>query len=314
MAAKLGKLLALLVGLLIAGAVYLYFLAPETAYRLGLAAERHLAGLEAKSTTVDGLEIAYLEGGEGPALVLLHGFGGNKDNWTRMAADLTGDYRVIAPDLPGFGESGRPEDDNYRLDAQAERVHAFVNALGLERFHLGGNSMGGALAGIYAAEHGDRLTSLWLLAPAGVAGAEPSDLAARLEEGGENPLVPRNPGQFYELLDWVFSDPPYIPAPVKYVLAHQAVERRDLYRRIFEQINENGGFALEEVVAGADVPVLVIWGEEDRLLHVSGARVLAEAAPNDVQVERMPGVGHLPMMERPGESAAAFRAFANDLR
>jgi pimeloyl-ACP methyl ester carboxylesterase len=102
---------------------------------------------------------------------------------------------------------------------------------------------------------------------------------------------------------------------VKQVLARKAVARQGRYRRIFGQLSEQleGGFALEKVVAETDVPVLVIWGEEDRLLHVSGARVLAEAAPDRVRVERMPNVGHAPMLERPAESAAAFRAFAADL-
>lgn len=315
MAAKLGKLLAVLIGLLVAAGVYLYFLAPQTAYDLGVAAERSLAGVEAKRTTVDGLDIAYLEGGEGETLVLLHGFGANKDNWTRMAAELVDDYRVIAPDLPGFGESDRPEEAEYGFAAQAERVHAIVEALGIERFHLAGNSMGGAVAGAYAAAHPERLRSLWLLAPAGVADAEPSDLARQIEAGGGNPLVPQTADQYYTLLDWVFADKPYIPAPMQYVMAQRAVARHDHYQRIFDQINaeRSGDFALEKIVAETDVPVLVVWGEEDRLLHVSGARALAEAAPDRVRVERMPGVGHLPMVERPAESAEAFRAFATGL-
>lgn len=298
-----------------AAGAYLYFLAPETAYRWALAAERHFAGLEVKRTTVDGLEIVYLEGGAGEPVVLLHGFGGDKDNWTRVAASLTGDYRVIAPDLPGFGESGRPENGNYGIWTQAERVRAFADTLGLERFHLGGNSMGGAIAGAYAGVYPDRLASLWLLAPAGVAGAEPSELFERIEASGENPMLPGTIDEFDAMFDWVFADQPFIPAPVKHVLARRAVERHDHHRRIFEQLQVEleGGFALEEIVTGIDVPVLVVWGENDRLLHVSGARVLAEADPDEVQVERMPGVGHMPMVERPKESAAAFRAFAAGL-
>lgn len=314
MITKLLKLTALLAALLIAGWAYLYFLAPETFYRWGVAAERHLAGLEEKSVTIDGLEIAYLEGGAGEPLILLHGFGADKDNWVRVGRGLTGDYRIIAPDLPGFGESGRPGNGDYGVRTQAERVNAFADALSLERFHIGGNSMGGAIAGAYAGAHPDRLLSLWLLAPAGVAAAEPSELIEQIQEGGDNPLLPATIDEYHTLLDWVFVDQPFIPGPVKYVLATKAVERHEHYRRIFGQLRTEleGGFALEEIVAGIDVPVLVTWGEDDRLLHVSGARVLAEADPDDVQVERMPGVGHIPMMERPKESAAAFRAFARE--
>lgn len=316
MAAKLGKLAAVLIGLLIAAGAYIYFLAPETAYRWGIAAERHLAGLEVKHITVDGLDIAYLDGGQGQALVLLHGFGADKDNWPRMAAHLTDDYRVIAPDLPGFGDSERPGNGDYRVRTQAERVDDFVTALGVRRFHLGGNSMGGAIAGAYADAHADKLISLWLLSPAGVAGADTSEFESRLASGADNPLIPSTPEEFYTLLDWAFADPPYIPAPVKQVLGRKAAARHDLYQDIFKQLRgELGeGFVLEGIVANIDVPVLVIWGEDDRLLDVSGARVLADAAPDRVQVERMPGVGHVEMLERPKESAAAFRAFAAGLR
>lgn len=315
MAAKLGKLLTLLIGLLIAAGVYLYFLAPQTAYRWGMAIERDMAGLEAKTVTVDGLEVAFLEGGQGQPLVMLHGFAADKDNWTRVASSLSDDYRIIAPDLPGFGESDVPEDDQFGYEAQAARLHAFIEALDLERFHLAGNSMGGAVAGAYAASHPQRLRSLWLLAPAGVQGAEKSDLMVRLEEGDGNPLLPTEAGQYYRLIDYVFEDPPYVPAPIQYVMAQRAVARHDRYQRIFTQIHADieNGFVLEDIVAEIDVPVLVVWGEEDQLLHVSGARVLAEANPDTVRVERMPDVGHMPMIERPRESADAFAAFAADL-
>jgi pimeloyl-ACP methyl ester carboxylesterase len=96
-------------------------------------------------TLADGTHIAYLEGGSGEPLVLVHGFGADKDNFTRVARWLTPHYRVIAHDVVGFGESTHLPDADYRYAVQAERVRAFVQALGLARVQLGGNSMGGGI-------------------------------------------------------------------------------------------------------------------------------------------------------------------------
>jgi pimeloyl-ACP methyl ester carboxylesterase len=87
--------------------------------------------------------IVYLEGGRGESVLLLHGFGADKDNWNLFSRYLTKRYHVIAPDLPVFGESSKIWSDQYNISAQVERVHDFVKQLGLKSFHLAGNSMGG---------------------------------------------------------------------------------------------------------------------------------------------------------------------------
>jgi len=118
-----------------------YFLFPGVMFDLLKTAERSAAGLKQHSVYVEGLRIEYLEGGKGDTLVLLHGFGANKDNWTRFGKYLTSHFRVIAPDLTGFGESSPDPDGNYTIRVQAERIKAFIRALGIKPLHLGGNSM-----------------------------------------------------------------------------------------------------------------------------------------------------------------------------
>ena len=111
-------------------------LAPEQALHVALAAERSRSGLERKQIDLaDGQHWVYLEGGRGEPLLLLHGFGADKDNFTRVARFLTPHYRVIVPDLIGFGESAHPANADYSPSAQAERVfwhvHLCVSAAAL---------------------------------------------------------------------------------------------------------------------------------------------------------------------------------------
>lgn len=309
---KLLTTLLALAGLAIGGLAAVYFLAPETAVHWAVAAERARAGLTEHQIRIGEFNIHYLDGGRGEPLLLLHGFGADKDNWTRVAAHLTDDYRVIAPDLPGFGESSHPMDADYGIAVQVERLHAFVQALELPAVHLGGNSMGGDIAGMYGAAHPAAVRSLWLLDPGGVASAEPSEYFRRLESGQGNPLIIQNVAQFDQLLDFVAAEPPFIPGAMKRVLAERAVARRDLLAKIFGQIRQQK-IPLEEALAHSPIPTLIVWGKQDRVLDPSGARVLADVMPN-ARVALMDDTGHIPMLEHPAAVAEDFETFQRGLQ
>jgi pimeloyl-ACP methyl ester carboxylesterase len=295
--------LAILIGLAV-----VYFLFPDVALELLRNTERRAAGLQQHSIEVGGLHIEYLEGGQGDPLVLLHGFGANKDNWTRIGKHLTPHFRVIAPDLPGFGESTRDPEADYTITVQAERVHAFARALGLSSFHLGGSSMGGMIAGTYAARYPNELKSLWLIAPGGVASAEPSEMLQRLKAGKPNPLLANNAQEYDRLLDFVFVKRPFIPGPIKRHLAQEAIKNRPLNQSIIKQIRAEQVSPLEVLLEGLPVPACIVWGSGDRVLHVSGAKVLHSVMP-EAEAVVMEGVGHLPMIERPKETAAFYLRF-----
>jgi abhydrolase domain-containing protein 6 len=141
MPSQIKKLFLLIPVLIVVVLVGLYYLFPAATFALLTNLERNAAGLQPQRISIEGLQIEYLEGGKGEPLVLLHGFGGDKDNWTRFGKHVTPHFKVIAPDLPGFGESSADPDLNYTISAQVDRVKAFVQALGIPAFHLGGNSM-----------------------------------------------------------------------------------------------------------------------------------------------------------------------------
>ena len=303
---------ALLACALAAGAVLLTGCesAGPTLKNSAYAMERKRAGLERKEIVLaDGTHVAYLEGGTGAPLVLVHGFGADKDNFTRVARYLVPHYRVIVPDLVGFGESSHLADVDYHYSAQAQRLHAFVEALGLARVDLGGNSMGGGIVMSLAAQHPRSVASLWLIDCAGIAEAPPSELARIITTTGTNPLMITKESDFPAFLKFVMSDPPWIPGSVMDVLARERIANQDLERKVFQQIATD---SVSGAVKGLQTPTLIVWGAEDRALSVGTVPVLQALLPN-AQAVVMPHVGHAPMIERPKETAEDYVRFRERL-
>jgi triacylglycerol lipase len=301
---RFGYISAACVLLLVLGVM---IFAPATATRFAVQVERLMAGLEQDSVEVDGFEMPYLAGGEGPTLLLLHGFTADKDNFSRVAKHLTRDFRVVIPDLPGFGEASAPEDADYGLDAQVARVAGFMEAVGIEgAAHVGGSSMGGYIAASLALVHPDKVASLWLLAPAGLAGEQTSEMRRELAETGRNPLLVERAENYDKVLEMVFHEVPFLPWFVRDTLAERAAARFERYTRIFGQIYDAP--ALNARIDEIQAPTLLVWGAEDRVLHPSGAQAWMERHPNS-ELQVLPEVGHLPMMEAPQKTAEALLAF-----
>lgn len=275
-----------------------------------IALTRRLSGLRRRQVAIDGLNIVYLEGGRGAPLLLLHGAGADKDNFVQVASRLRKRYRVLIPDLPGFGESDKPADLGYRATDQIRRLMAFADAVGAIRFHLGGNSMGGLIAGALAASHPDRVLSLWLLAPAGVKGARPSELMQKLAAGEKLPIFARSATEMRAVIAFVTHRAPYMPGFVIEAMAKQQRDNHALNQRIVEALAE-GPWLDELPLSGVKVPTLIVWGQRDRALDVSGAAVLGSLLPN-AQIILMPETGHVPMIEAPAQAARDFLRFQRD--
>lgn len=299
-------LLVYLLGALVA----FVYIAPEKAAKIAVEGERDRAGLARKTVTLpDGLEYVYLDGGQGEPLMLLHGFGANKDNFTRVAKFLTPHYRVIVPDHIGFGESSHPQDADYSPLAQVERLRALAQALQVQGLHLGGSSMGGHIAASYAAKYPAEVKSLWLLDPGGVWSAPKSDLALLIEQTGRNPLMAKNEEEFEQIFHFAMNDPPFIPRPFLKVFAQERIRNFDLEARIFQQIR---GDSIEARVKGLQTPALIVFGDKDRAIHPKSGEILQQLMPAS-QLITMPDIGHLPMLENPKQSAADYLAFRRGL-
>lgn len=270
-------------------------------FEAGLNAERRNAGLTPGTVETALGELAYLERpGEGVPLVLLHGFAGNKDHWLRFVSHLPDSLRVVAFDLPGHGESAFFERVTYGVPTLVADIDTATRLLGLGRFHLAGNSLGGLVATRLALDHPERVATLVLLDPAGVVPPEPAPLFESLVRG-ENPLIPATPAGYDSLTTLAFNDPPDLPWPAEAVIARDYAARAPINRKIWRDVNARPEIVTDEL-PGLAVPVLLLFGSDDRIIDPSSAEVWRDRVPR-IEVVLLPGVGHAPMLEVPRTAA-----------
>jgi len=221
-------------------------------YETALNYEYGKADLSVKHLALNGKSIALLESPADPTkpnIVLIHGFGANKENWVRFAAHLTENYHVVAIDLPGHGESSKDLDLRYDIDDQVGYVHEILKELKIQRFHLAGNSMGGAISSLYAATYPEEVLSLWLFNPGGIYTYESE--FNRLVKEGKNPLIVNNTDDFDQLMDFAMEKKPFIIWPITSVMAEKALKKqsnksKNIFRhswkspvRVSERVKEN---------------------------------------------------------------------------
>ncbi len=282
----------------------------KSLFDCAMSMEHRLSKLQEKSVQAGGLSFSYLErSGPGETVVLLHGFGADKDNWVRFVRHLPKEYRVIAMDLPGHGSTTRDEQATYTIDYLTQGFADAVQALNLDRFHLAGNSMGGFVSVLYSSGNPDRVLSLCLIDPAGATSPQPSDLQLAIERG-ENPLVPKSRKDFETLMEYGFHDRPFIPWPITRVLADRYIERSAFNEKMWEDIHRHWK-DVDPYLGELTMPVFLIWGDKDRILHVSSVSVYQRHIPQ-VETLVLEDCGHVPMLELPKITAGRYTGFLKE--
>lgn len=262
---------------------------------------------------VEGMRVHYRDRGEGPALLLLHGSNASLHTWEPWVAGLRGEHRVVTVDLPGHGLTGpRPGDDGrgYGIGELVAFVHHFAGAVALDRFTVGGNSLGGWVAWEYAVVHPDRVEGLILVDAAGYPMETPDSLGFR---------ILMTPG-LREVTRWV-SPRSVFETSIAESYGDPSRVTADLVDRYYELNLREGNrgatvarFAgpverLEpERIATIRVPTLVLWGADDRLIPRTFADRFGRDIPGAV-VRVYPGLGHVPMEEAPERTLPDVRAF-----
>ena len=287
-----------------------YPLIGEIVFQKGAQLEAHLYGLQKSAVDIGELEMVTYQGGPAGAetIVMVHGYTADKDVWPRFARHLVDDYQVVIPDLAGHGETAFKPDWDYSIAAQSQRIAKLMDALNINKAHIIGNSMGGHIAAYFAIHYPQRTLSTAPVDPAGVVSPEASDMEKMLAQGN-NPFLFDTRDGFRQFYPMTMEKAPWLPGFVLDAVADKYIALQAQNTAIFTAISST---SVQNDLARLKAPTLLIWGDHDRLLHVSATQVWSAAVPQ-MQVVIMPGIGHMPMVEAPAETAAIYRNFLDNI-
>lgn len=266
--------------------------------------------------TVSG-DVSIMTAGAGEPILLLHGLGATKGSFLPTVAGLASSFRTIAVDLPGFGDSYKPFGARYHAPFFARAVVELMNALGLDRAHVIGNSMGGRVALEIGLRYPERVGRLVLLAPS---------LAWRRERpwaplvrvlSPELGLVQVTPRWVVEAIVHRIlpvAQSSWIRAGVdEFLRAYLTPRGRVAFYAAARQIyleEPHGSKGFWTRLAGLEPPALFIWGRHDGLVPISFAAHVKNTLPSARHLEL--DCGHVPQVERPAETNAAIAAFLEE--
>jgi len=249
---------------------------------------------------------------DGPAVFMIHGFGSSLHTWEDWARGLQDDFRVVRFDLPGGGLSPPDPTGRYDDERAIELVEGLMERYGVDEAALVGNSVGGRIAWRFAAARPERVTRLVLVAPDGFA-SEGFEYGQAPEVGWVTHAMRFALPRFLVRQNLVasYGDPDRLKEETVqryYDLLRAPGARLALIHRMEQTVLTDPRPLLDDI----EQPVLLLWGEEDRLIPVSNAQDYLDHLPNAERVT-LDGVGHLPQLEAPDETVEAVRAFLSGL-
>jgi pimeloyl-ACP methyl ester carboxylesterase len=259
---------------------------------------------------IDGIQLHVRDRGrkDGPALILLHGFGASLHTWEPWARSLTSEYRVIRFDMPGAGLSDPDPDGDYS-DARSMRVlTAVMDHFGIAKASLIGNSMGGKIAWKFAAAFPDRVDKLVLISPDG--------FASPGEEYGKRQPVP----SMVRLMRYALPKP-LLKMNLQPAYGDPAKLTDDILTRYHDLLlgpgNRDAMIARmeqtelvepEPLLRSIMAPTLLLWGQKDAMIPIANADEYVKSLP-DSKLVVLSGVGHLPQEEAPETSVVSLKQF-----
>ena len=253
-----------------------------------------------QTADVGGRKISYAGAGQdGDVVLLVHGYGGDRNSWLFLQEPLAARYRVYALDLPGHGTSAKDVGEGS-LSVLADAVTGVLDALGAGRAHLVGHSMGGAVALAVAARDPARIASLTLIAPSGFG----PEINVGYLRGFADAQTRR---ELKAVIGQLFDDESLVTRQlVDDLLAYKRLDGVDealhaLADTLLDGEAQRGDSAASVAAIGGAAPVTVIWGRADRIIPAAQAEAVAGAVRHLID-----GAGHMPHMERPAEVQAAI--------
>jgi abhydrolase domain-containing protein 6 len=305
------KFIGIIAALLIVVGGGSYVFAPQWLMQANTMREAMNAQLEKHSVQAGDTQWVYYEGGQGPTIVLLHGFAARKEVWLKVAPMLTAHFRVVIPDLPGWGESSRVPNASYNIDNQAARLNDFVQTLHLQHALFVGHSMGGAIAGVYAAEHPQDVAELALIDSFGLKFKE-NDFAKEAMSG-KDPFIYDDRAGFLRATSLAFEHMPNILGRFIDVFVKDNIKNRAFIESTFNELREDSQVnALQSRLDKLTMPTLGMWCHDDKIIDVSALDSLRNGLTHApaISTSVLNGCNHMPQMEKPQEFSQVLTSFA----
>jgi pimeloyl-ACP methyl ester carboxylesterase len=274
----------------------------------------------AQTVSVHGREVSYLEAGDGPLLLLIHGMAGTARNWETVIEPLALHNQVVAPDFPGHGDSA-PGGGDYSLGSLASGLRDLMIALGRDRATLVGHSLGGGVALQFAYQFPEMVERLVLVSSGGL-GPEVGALLRAAALPGADLFIraTSTPGTIAGnwltgALGRVGLRPNADLAEVGRAYASLAdPSRRKAFLSTLHAVVDTDGqrvAALDRLYLAEALPILIVWGERDPIIPVEHGRAAHAQLPGS-HLEVFPSAGHVPMLESPGRFAAVLQRFLDE--
>ena len=252
-----------------------------------------------KMLSVEGKKLSYLEMGAGPAVVIIHGVGGHKEDWKGVAAALSATHHVFAIDMLGFGDSSKTGED-LSMPVQAAAIKALLESHGIAKADIVGNSVGGWVATTFAATYPERVRKLIIIDAAG--------FKAMFEGPPPVNFDPNNAEEMQKLIDFTINGP--------------VAKTPGLAQHAFEVYVASGEKAitatwgkslyastrLEALFPKVKAPTLVLWGADDKLFPSVLCSAFSAQIPGST-CHMIPGAGHFPQIDQPDATIKSIADF-----
>lgn len=270
-----------------------------------------------RQADIAGAEVNYAELGAGPDTILfVHGLSGSWQNWLEQLPAFAGAYRVVALDLPGFGDSPMPPWD-ISIEAYGGLLHDFCEAIGIEACAVVGNSMGGFVAAEAVVREQGRFDRLVLVSAAGVSSAqlrkEPTEALGRVVAAAA-PMGLRWQQRALlrpRLRRLAFQQIAHWPLRLRPELLWEQFVHGAAKPGFVPALTGLAGYDLLDRLEDVDLPTLVVWGRDDRIVPAEDAAGYARRLRNSRTVI-LADTGHVPMLERPVRFNRLLEAFLEE--
>lgn len=300
-------ILVLLV-LLIKGAVYFDISVDDL--------KKEYANEHSKFIEIDGMQVHYRDEGTGFPIVLIHGTSSSLHTWNDWTSVLKKKYRVIRMDLPAFGITGPNTTADYSIKSYTNFLHQFLDKIKLDKFYLGGNSLGGNIAWNYTLEHPDKIEKLILIDASGLPTNKPQPAIFKMAKTPIlNSLFLYVTPKFFirKNIKEVYEDDNKITDEL--ITRYQKMTLRVGNRQAFLDrakldFRQERNINLERL-KHIKTPTLLIWGAKDNWIPLNNGKRMDSVLPNSklVVLEKS---GHVPMEESPEESLAILNVFLDE--